>query len=299
PGGFLLFFRRDTQLALNNDGDSVRLLGPDGLLLDAFIYGASPGWDIAWSRTVDGGGIWTTEYPPSPGSSNRPAPPTPTPTATPTAAPTPTPRPGKPGVDTPIHLSIETARTYPVKTWVILEGQVTVPPPLFGRSIYIQDHTGGILVYLNRGEYPPLAEGDWLRVNGRLTNYHGELEVRVSRPEDLYRTAAGSPVLPRLVRSGEVNEAHEGLLVRVIAPAVRFSGQSFTLDDGSGEARVYVRESTGFRRPFIHLGEVWSVVGVVSQYASSEPYEGGYRLLPRYAADLSNAPLTLPVTGGD
>ncbi|MBC8449218.1 MAG: lamin tail domain-containing protein, partial [Chloroflexi bacterium] len=298
PGGFLVFYRRDTGLALNNDGDTARLLGPDGLLLDAFVYGASPGWDIAWSRTVDGHGIWTTDYPPSPGGSNRPPPPTATPTATPTSAPTPTPRPGKPGVDTPIHLSIETARTYPVKTWLTLEGQVTVPPPLFGRSIYIQDHTGGILVYLNRGDYPPLAEGDWLRISGRLTDYHGELEVRVSRPEDMYRTAAGKPVPPRLVRSGEVNEAHEGLLVQVIAPAVRFSGQSFYLDDGSGEARVYVRDSTGFRRPFIHVGEFWSAVGVASQYASNTPYESGYRLLPRHATDLSNAPLTLPVTGG-
>ncbi len=198
----------------------------------------------------------------------------------------------------PIHLSIETARGYPVKTWVILEGRVTVPPPLFGRSIYIQDHTGGILVYLSKEEYPPLVEGDWLRVRGRLTDYHGEWEVRVSRPTDLWRTGAGEPVQPRLIRSGEVDEAHEGLLVQVFAPAVRFSGQSFYLDDGSGEARVYVKASTGFRRPYIHLGEFWSVVGVVSQYVRSAPYEGGYRLLPRYETDLSTPPLLLPVTGG-
>ena len=198
----------------------------------------------------------------------------------------------------PIHLSIETARGYPVKTWVILEGQVTVPPPLFGRSIYIQDHTGGIRVYLTKGEYPPLAEGDWLRVNGRLADYHGEREVKVHSPADLWRTGAGKPLSPLLIRSGEVNEPHEGLLVQIIAPAVRFWGQSFYLDDGSGEARVYVKESTGFRRPFIHVGEVWSVVGVVSQYVRKAPYEGGYRLLPRYERDFSRPPLVLPVTGG-
>jgi hypothetical protein len=40
------------------------------------------------------------------------------------------------------------------------------------------------------------------------------------------------------------------------------------------------------------------VVGIVSQYVRSRPYVGGYRLLPRTEADLSNAPLLLPVTGG-
>jgi len=39
-------------------------------------------------------------------------------------------------------------------------------------------------------------------------------------------------------------------------------------------------------------------VGIVSQYALSRPFDGGYRLLPRYASDLSNGPLFLPVTGG-
>jgi hypothetical protein len=39
-------------------------------------------------------------------------------------------------------------------------------------------------------------------------------------------------------------------------------------------------------------------VGIVSQYGVSRPFAGGYRLLPRYAWDLSNGPLFLPVTVG-
>jgi hypothetical protein len=83
----------------------------------------------------------------------------------------------------------------------------------------------------------------------------------------------------------------------VFAPATGYSGQAFWVDDGSGEARVYIRESVGCDRPWIEVGEMWSVVGIVSQYVRSRPYVGGYRLLPRTEADLSNAPVLLPVTG--
>ena len=291
PGRFLLFFRSDTKLALNNAGDEVRFLGPDGVLLDAFAYGSSPGVDVSWSRSGDGVGSWTIGYPPSPGASNRPPPPTATPTPVP-------PLVIVAGVNTPIHLSIEIARTFPLNTWVIVEGQVTVVPPHFGRSLYIQDHTGGIMISLGQGEFPLLAEGDWLQVDGRLRNYHGERRVWVSRSTELQRTGAGEPVQPQIIVSGEVDEAHEGLLVQVFGTAVAFGSQSFHVDDGSGAARVYVRDSVAFRRPSIQLGDLWSVVGIVSQYVVSAPHVGGYRLLPRYETDLSTAPLLLPVTGG-
>ena len=80
--GFLLFFRDETGIALNNDGDRVRLLAPNGQIIDSFGY-ENAVWDQPWSRTVDGAGEWTLTYPPSPGGPNLPPPPTPTPWPTP------------------------------------------------------------------------------------------------------------------------------------------------------------------------------------------------------------------------
>jgi hypothetical protein len=37
---------------------------------------------------------------------------------------------------------------------------------------------------------------------------------------------------------------------------------------------------------------------VVGQYAFETLWEGGYRVIPRFKADVSDAPLVLPVTGG-
>jgi hypothetical protein len=85
--GFLTLWSRDTRIALNNSGgDAVRLLRPDGLLVESHSYTTAP-MDTAASKTADGGGEWTMAYPPSPGASNQAATPTPTPTATPTATP--------------------------------------------------------------------------------------------------------------------------------------------------------------------------------------------------------------------
>jgi hypothetical protein len=76
--GFLLFFRSETGVALNNTGDDVRLLAPNGQVIDAFTY-LEVQWDQPWSRTVDGTGGWSILYPPSPGGPNIAPPPTPTP----------------------------------------------------------------------------------------------------------------------------------------------------------------------------------------------------------------------------
>ncbi len=86
--GFLLFFRNQTGIILNNDADSVRLLTPDGAtIIDSFTYGdVIP--DIPWSRSSNG--TWTQSYPPSPGEPNLAPTSTPTPTATRTITPTPT-----------------------------------------------------------------------------------------------------------------------------------------------------------------------------------------------------------------
>ena len=76
--GFLTLFRSQSGVVLNNDGDWVRLLRPDGLVVEATTYATSDD-DEAYSKTLDGGDQWTQDYPPSPGHTNLLPTPTPTP----------------------------------------------------------------------------------------------------------------------------------------------------------------------------------------------------------------------------
>ena len=67
-----------------------------------------------------------------------------------------------------------------------MTGAVTLPPGLHGRDIYLQDATGGIKVYLRSDDYPALAAGDHVRVNGWTRRYHVEIELSV--PSHVYTT---------------------------------------------------------------------------------------------------------------
>jgi len=75
-GGYHAYYLRDTGVALNNSGgDDVRLLAPDGTVVDIVSYEQTT-YDASYSRTGGCTGEWTTVLPPSPGQAN----PVPTPT---------------------------------------------------------------------------------------------------------------------------------------------------------------------------------------------------------------------------
>lgn len=180
------------------------------------------------------------------------------------------------------------------ETMVIVEGQVTAPPGIFDEmTFYVQDSTAGIMAYLREGECPVLSEGDRVRITGQLWDYYGEREIRVAGPGDIQRLGEGKPLEPTMVKTGEVDEAHEGLLVQIVGEITGWAESALYLDDGSGEGKVYVKEATGIERPWVEKGELYSVIGIVSQY------EDKHELLPRYQSDISLWPGMLPVTGSD
>lgn len=279
PGGHLVLFGCQTGIALNNDGDRVRLWRPDGSPADEFAYTKSPGYDRSYSRIPDGTGGWTRECEATPGEANR-------------LLPAPTPAPGPPFMDLPL------ARIRPVGARIITQGQLTAPPGTVSeRLVFIQDRGVGLAVYLAKGEYPPLVEGQWLRATGRLRDYHGELQLYVSGPGDLQVFDTETPVAPMRIQTGEMGEAWEGRLVVMVGRVLDVESRALWLDDGTGAARVYFREGGQATRPKIARGSVIRVVGVVSQYAQRMPYVGGYRLLVRTDADITAGPERLPVTG--
>lgn len=84
-GGFLVFEKTTTKIALNNSGDTVRLLKPSGDVWDSYSY-ASISEDVSVGRSSDGGGSWMSCVSATKGGSNN----CPLPTSTPTETLTPT-----------------------------------------------------------------------------------------------------------------------------------------------------------------------------------------------------------------
>ena len=182
-------------------------------------------------------------------------------------------------------------------TRVTVTGAVTLPPGLCGRNIYLQEATGRIKVYLRSGDYPALAAGDQVRVTGWTRQYHGEVELSVPGPSYLTLIGPGKPPDPVYVSTGQVGEAHEGELILIAGRVVKFEPNALTLDDGTGPTRVFFPAELPWRRPYVEIGEFWAAQGIVGQYAFEVPWEDGYRMIPRFETDVSDAPLML-VTGG-
>ena len=295
PGQYTVFFRLETHVSLNDTGDWIRLLDPQGHTVDQFHFTHSPGPDRTWARTLNGGGAWVNDMAVTIGLPNLPGTPTPTPTPKSTRRP-PTPTP------TPIQLleDIGAARALPLGSRVVISGQVTAPQGSPDKDgFYVQAGRHGLRVEISgRGVFAPLALGDHVQVSGRLASERGELKLRLSNPADVIRLAAGAPPAALPLRSGALGEAWEGTLVRISGQVVRLSSGSLWLDDGSGAVHVFVSSTAPFKRPAARRGQRWTVTGIVSQYGSKAPFTDGYRLLPRSARDLQQvtAPKAAAVT---
>lgn len=65
PRGYAVFFRTQTKIALNDSGDTVRLLAPHGLLIDQISYLRVRAYNLSYGRLPDGSnnfhyGLWPT-----------------------------------------------------------------------------------------------------------------------------------------------------------------------------------------------------------------------------------------------
>ena len=281
PHGFATFYHAQTNFSLNNDGDTVTLTHPTGVVVDSFSYDHTPGYNESWCRLPDGQAKWSDNCGPSPQANNwekQPA--------------------------GPLKVNIFEAKRLTLGAWVKVRGRVTAPPGLLGaRKMYIQDDTAGILIYLPKDQHN-YNLGDKVEVTGNLAMYHEEFEISVDERSDVKFLEPGLPPPPLPIATTSLLEPYEGMLVMLQGPAVQFKGWStLWVDDGTGWAKVYLLRSTGVKKPYLEAGTPISVVGIVSQYADEdEDSRNDYRLLPRYQTDLilpapTNWPALLPETG--
>ena len=72
PGSYRAFFRSRTHLALNDSGDTVRLLAPDGRVVDSVSYLRVRAYNLSYGRYPDGSGHLRYGLWPTPGGANLP-----------------------------------------------------------------------------------------------------------------------------------------------------------------------------------------------------------------------------------
>lgn len=287
--GFFVIPRTVSKIALNNTGfEQVRLLTPDGKIRHEVAYENSVKEEYTYSRNERGVFSWTS-----------------------------VPTPGKENIfnDEDINgegafeeeeiagkvagtdvqkVSISEAKTLPLGSGVMVEGVVSAPVGLLGKDILYLEGSG-IRVHLRSDTKEIFSMGDTVQLSGTLKNYRNELTLETDAEIPPLLISVGQQVDPVIITTGVDKEKYEGYLVRVAGEVVSTSGDIFYIDDGSGEVRIYIMESTGIDKPRMRTGDYASVIGIVSQY------DDIYRILPRFNSDIEvgsiSAGRTLPRTG--
>lgn len=130
---------------------------------------------------------------------------------------------------------------------VVVEGYVTsasnaaIPGNSFFDVIYIQDDTAGITVF-GVSELD-IKLGQKIRVKGTVSSYLNDTQIAIKNENvDVKIIDENINLKPptKLSTTDSMLEEKEGLLVSVEGEVTRIEGQNIFVDDGSGEARVYV-----------------------------------------------------------
>jgi hypothetical protein len=191
----------------------------------------------------------------------------------------------------PRHVvSIAQARTLPLGTVVTVHGTATTPSGAFESSFFdkgfaVQDRGAGIYVSVAVDlDVTPRAR---VRVTGTLRDSFGLLILVPEDPAAVHVHGKGPKIHPKPLATGAVNEATEGLLVRVVAtitqpPASDLPyGFKFFVDDGSGELTIFVNTQTDIDLTGLAAGQRVSVTGFSSQFDTH------YEIDPRFQADIT------------
>ncbi len=274
PGQFMVFKKEQTKLALNNTYDSVRLLDPDSEMFfetsyDDVTEGAS------FSRDESGNFKWTTK--PTPGGKN----------IFEFKEKTTAKKSSSKKSTAFVKTTLSETRNLDLNDRVKITGQVIVEPGILGTQIfYIADAEAcpGIQIYMYKKDFPKLASGDLVEIQGILSESGGEKRIKVAAKNDIKVLEQKEVPAPLVVKLNEVDESLEGCLITATSEVTEKSGSNLYLSDDDGELRVYFKSTLAFPKPKIKIGENWEITGIVSQTKT------GFRLLPRYETDLKIKP---------
>lgn len=246
----LLIMRVESGIALNNNGDRVRLIGKDGEIIDEVEYGSAES-GLVYARGESGEWQWL-------GQSRDEE---------------------QPGVFTLANLG--EVREVKAGDRVVVEGQIAAEPGLLGKTIfYIIDSMAGVQIYSSKKDFPLLLVGDRVRVEGEVSESQGESRVKIKNKYDIIKLGEGELMAPREIQIEDVGEDVEGALVKIQGELTEVKGSSWWLDDMTEEVKVYIKQNTLIQRGDVNAGDRLEIVGLVSEI------KGEYRILPRYPSDI-------------
>ena len=281
PQGYLAIKRASSSLVLNNTGfETASLFSPTGDLLDRISYTAKDSEGLAYARTIDGQWLWTEE--PTPGTENIfPSGLSEEQTAELISAVKSVAKKASGGSGVLHRISMEELKRFNIGDHVQVTGVVSVVPGVLGSQIFYLAGSG-IQVYCNKKDFPALKLGDKVQVTGEISETGGERRIKIKTRDDIKYISAEAEPAPHDIAVVDL-EDNIGSLVRISGDLLEIKGRNAFVDDGTGEAKVYLKTQIDTKELNWHTGDKVTIVGIASLTAA------GARLLPRSSQDIAVA----------
>jgi hypothetical protein len=282
--GFYLIYREASEIALNNNGDDVKLWSPAGALLTSTRYFGTAVSGEAYALSQSSG-LWDWTVTPTPGKSNifsqvlgvEAG-------ADETASRSPASsykRSIKPNFLSNNTVSLAEVKSLKIGDDLTTQGTVAVRPTIFGKTyFYVVDGNSGIRVYSAKSDFPELKIGDLVQITGSLSDANQELRIKISQASDIQVLESTDPPNPVEVELSEISDFLEGSLVSIAGEITSVKSSNIYLDDSEAEARVYVAAGTQIDQSIYRVSDKIKVTGLLSET------KAGFRVMPRSADDI-------------
>jgi hypothetical protein len=267
PGEYLVIQRSESKLALNNDVDSVRLLDKDNQVVGWVDYVDSKE-GLSYNLFDDGQWYWSGVM--TPGAAN----------VVDILNQESIVKTSQSTINKNqiLTLPLSEVKVQEIGDQIKTQGTVAVEPGLLGSQIFYLAGSG-IQVYCYKKDFPDLKLGDYIEVVGTLSESGGEKRLKINSQEDIVILDHSEAPLGHEIEIGQIGDGFEGNLVTVTGEIIEVRGNTFYLDDGGDEIKVYIKSTANISKIKLSEGMMVKVTGIVSQTSS------GYRLLPRYDSD--------------
>lgn len=167
---------------------------------------------------------------------------------------------------------------------VKVQGMVTALPGVFGvQYFYIFDGQNGMQVYQYKKDFPPLALGDWVEINGEISLSGNIKRIKVFGRKEIDILAVGKNIEPLAVELEELGEEMVGALVKIAGDITEIKTNYMYIDDGNTEAVVYFKKGAQIDKKNFMEGEKVVVTGIV------ENSKSGLQVWPRFSGDIVKA----------
>ena len=274
---YLSIYHSVSKISLNDDGDEVRLISPNGLEQNKIVYQSAKagqsynktdsGW--SWSSTITPNlENIVTQIEPSSADANQ--------TKT---------------TSNQLSLqkySIRDAKQQKEGTELIVSGTVNVLPNIFSAQyFYIQDEDSGIQIYCNKKDFPNLQVGDLIEVTGELSLPNSGARIKI-KDQSQIKIISHEETKISDVPTGNIGEKYEGMLIKIKGIITKTSGNTFYIDDGTGVVKCYIKSFAKIDKPKMKKGMIVELIGIVARSKDI------WQVLPRYQDDLKIVSNPLP-----